>query len=148
MIVSQTTDLNKIIKVLKDPEIFDRISEDGPTSDTWLPSMDEAIFLSDAEGVGVVIYHAINSVTVEGHIQILSQHRDKAAEFSEQALQWLWDNTKFEKIIVQIPEIYPDVVKFVQKFGFSFEGVNKLSHRKNGRLHDQYYLGLIKPREV
>jgi RimJ/RimL family protein N-acetyltransferase len=148
MNVKQTLDLHKILKVLKDPEIFDRISEDGPTSDTWMPSMDEAIFLSDEEGIGVMIYHWVNSVTLECHVQVLAEHRSQAYEFGQKALEWAWQNTKATKIVAQIPEIYPSVIKFAYKNGFSFEGVNKLSHRKNGELHDQYYLGLIKPREV
>ena len=148
MKVERTLDLHKILKVLKDPEIFDRISEDGPTSDTWMPSMDEAIFLSDEDGIGVMIYHWINSVSLECHVQVLPEHRYKALEFGQAALNWAWENTEATKIVAQIPEIYPSVIKFAYKNGFSFEGVNKLSHKKNGSLHDQYYLGLIKPREV
>ena len=110
--------------------------------------MDEAIFLTDDENIGVMIYHWVNSVTLECHVQVLAGHRNKAHEFGRLALEWAWENTKATKIVAQIPEIYPSVVKFAYKNGFSFEGVNKLSHRKNGSLHDQYYLGLIKPREV
>jgi len=148
MIVERTTDLAKIVKVLKNPEIFERISEDGVYIDNWLPSLDDAIFLTDKENIGLMIYHEINSITIECHVQVLPEHRDKAMEFGKAVLEWAWENTKATKIVAQIPEIYPDVIKFAYKNGFSFEGVNKDSHLKNGVLHDQYYLGLIKPREV
>jgi RimJ/RimL family protein N-acetyltransferase len=148
MIIERTTDLAKIIKVLKNPEIFERISEDGVSIDNWLPSLDDAIFLTDKENIGLMIYHEINSITIECHVQVLPEHRGKALEFGKSAIDWAWENTKATKIVAQIPEIYPDVIRFAYKNGFSFEGINKDSYLKNGKVHSQYYLGLIKPREV
>jgi len=145
LIVSQTTNESKIIRVLKDPDIFNRISEDGPELESWMPHIDSAIFLTDDDNIGVMIYHWINGITLECHVQILPEHRDKALEFGEKALQWAWDNTKATKIVAQIPEIYPDVLKFAYKHGFSFEGVNHSSYLKNGKIHNQFYLGLIRP---
>jgi RimJ/RimL family protein N-acetyltransferase len=148
VIISETKDLDKIARVLKHPEIFDRISEDGPTLDTWMPNTDDALFVTDENNIGLMIYHWVNSVTIECHVQVLPKHRDQAHKFGQLVLEWAWDNTKATKIVAQIPEIYPSVIKFAYKNGFSFEGVNKLSYLKNGQLHDQYYLGLIKPCEV
>ena len=148
MIVERTDDIDKITRVLKHPEIFDRISEDGPSIEHWMPSVDEAIFLTDKDNIGVMILHWVNSVSLECHVQVLPEHRDGAFDFGQSALKWAWRNTKATKIVAQIPEIYPNVIRFAYKNGFSFEGVNKLSHMKNGTLHDQYYLGLIRPSEV
>lgn len=148
MIIERTTDLAKIIKVMKNPEIFERISEDGVSIDNWLPSLDDAIFLTDKENIGLMIYHEINSITIECHVQVLPEHRGKALEFGKSAIDWAWKNTKATKIVAQIPEIYPNVIRFAYKNGFSFEGINKDSYLKNGKVYSQYYLGLIKPREV
>lgn len=148
MIVDRTTDLAKILRVLKHPEIFNRISEDGPTAEAWMPSISDAIYIADTDGIGLMIYHWQNKITLECHVQVLPEHRDKAYEFGQAALDWAWKNTKATKIVAQIPEFYPDVLKFAYKNGFSFEGVNKDSYLKNGKVHSQFYLGLIKPSEV
>lgn len=143
MIVEQVFDKDRIAKVLKDPEIFDRIAEDGIlSSDYQIP--DDAIYVMNEDSTALMIYHHHNSVTLECHVQVLKDYRDIAMDFGKSALQWAWDNTKASKIVAQIPEIYPDVLKFALKNGFEIEGINESSYIKNGELYDQIYLGLIR----
>lgn len=148
MMVSRTLDVTKINNVLKHPAIFDRISEDGVFFEVWQPDTKQAFYLTDDQNIGVMVYHWINGITLECHVQVLPEHREKAFEFGQKAIRWAWMNTEATKIVAQIPSLYPDVLRFAYKHGFSFEGNNKQSYRKNGNIYDQYYLGLIKPTGV
>lgn len=148
MIISQTRNTEDINRVLKNPIIFERISEDGMNIEAWEPDTTDVIYLTDDSNAGIMIYHWINGITLECHVQVLPEYRELAHEFGRLSLKWAWDNTKATKIVAQIPSIYPDVVRFAYKNGFTFEGTNRQSYLKRGKIFDQYYLGLIKPREV
>lgn len=143
MIVERVFDKERIAKVLKDPEIFSRIAEDGiVASDYCAP--DDAVYIMDEHDRGLMIYHQVNSITVECHVHVLKDHRADAYDFGQSAINWLWKNTESLKIVAQIPEIYPNVIKFALKNGFEIEGLNEGSYIKSGELYDQVYLGLMK----
>lgn len=145
MIISETKDLDQIYRIFCDPEIYDRIADDGaPSIDDFVAVEpgDSVYYLTDENNIGLVFYHWKNCVTLEGHIQVLKEHRDQAIEFGGKCLQWAWENTDAQKIVVTVPEIYPDVVRFVMKFGFQVEGLCEGSYLKNSVLYDQMYLGI------
>ncbi len=145
MIISETRDIDKIKRVFCDPEIYERICDDGsPDAKDFEPAEpdDSVYYLTDEDGIGIVFFHWKNSVTLEGHIQILKEHRDQAIEFGTKSLEWVWENTHAMKIVVTIPEIYKDVLKFVGKFGFVVEGISERSYLKNSVLYSLVYMGL------
>jgi hypothetical protein len=135
--------------VLCHPEIYDRIAEDGmPNWEDYEPDIDGVMCVMDENKIGVMLYHWVNGITLECHIQILPEYRKEANKFCQLALEWVWDNTKATKIVAQIPELYPDVVKFAYKNGFQLEGMNESSYMKNGKIYSQMYLGLIRPEVI
>lgn len=145
MIFSETKDMDKIRSVLCDPEIYDRITDDGsPDLEDFNPTepSEGAFYITDEDNTGVVFIHWMNSVTIECHFQLLKEHRDRSEEFGYAALKWMWDNTKAQKIIAKIPEIYLDVIKYATKGGFKFEGINEKSYQKNGVLYGIVNLGI------
>lgn len=128
--------------VLETPAIFETISEDGMTE---VPLPDGPIYLCGyvPELVGCFILHKQSKATVECHVQVLPEHRkERAEEFGRAVIEWTWENTGAVKIVAQIPEIYPNVLRFAQSMGFQLEGINTKSHIKGGVLHDQWYVGL------
>lgn len=143
MIVDQVFDKKRIYKVLKDSEIFSRIAEDGIDIEEY-EAPDDAIYIMNANDTGLMIYHWQNEVTLECHVHVLKEFRYDAVEFGKASLDWAWKNTNAVKIVAQIPEIYPDVLKFALKNKFEIEGINESSYVKNGELYDQVYVGLIK----
>lgn len=125
--------------------MYDRISDDGsPSIDDFepVPPSDGIYYVTDEDNIGLVFYHWKNSICLEGHIQVLKEFRHLALDFGQAALDWAWNNTKAEKIIAVIPTLYPDVIKFTEKFGFEREGELKGSYLKNGVLYNQVYLGI------
>jgi len=143
MIVFPTRDMDKIKSVLCDEWIYNRISEDGtPSAEEYEPPTD-AVYLTDNDLSGVMIFHPINAATFEIHVQMLD--KSKAMEFGRSCIKWMWSNSEAIKIVAQIPEIYPDVCRFAEKNGFEKEGVNRSSYLKGGKVYSQIYYGLIKP---
>lgn len=148
MLVDRCFDVEVVRSILTHPDIYDRISEDGalPREDYIPPMIGCAYVLGivGAEPIGVMIYHPINGVTWECHVQVLPEfRRSHAEEFTQKAIAWAWDMGA-KKIVAQIPVIHPNVRQFALKCGFEDEGINRRSHMKNNQLHDQWYMGLVR----
>lgn len=143
MIVERVYELDRIYKVLKDPEIFARIAEDNISIEDY-KAPEDVIYIMDQLDTCLMIYHWRNQATLECHVHVLKNSRLNALAFGQSALDWAWDNTDAMKIIAEIPEIYPDVLKFALKNGFEIEGLNKSSYLKGGELYSQTYLGLMR----
>lgn len=145
MILTRTED-NEIIKsVLCHPEIYNRIQEDGaPNKEDFEPPAN-AMYITDSHNIAVMVYHWASNITLECHIHVLPEHRKDASKFCQLALEWAWDNTEATKIVAQIPDLYPDVLKFAIKNGFVIEGYNSESYMKDGNIYSQFYLGIKRP---
>ena len=145
MIVFPTSDKEKIKKVLCDPWVYDRITEDGsPEIGLYEPALSkEIIYLTDKDLTGIVIFHPVNAITQEIHVQVLD--RKLAKEFVKSCFNWVWNNTETMKVIAQIPEMYPDVYRFAEKMGMEREGENTGSYLKKGSISSQFYYGIRRP---
>ena len=145
--IEETFNPELIRRVMCDQEIYSRISSDATVNaEDWYPAIDEndrwlAAYVN-GELAGVLNTHPHNPVCWEGHIQILKPYRRYAHQLFRLALDWAWQNTPAEKIVVQIPAIHLDVIEFVQAHGFLVEGVNTRSIKKYGVLLDQIHMGL------
>ena len=129
--------------VLNHPEIYKTVAED----DGQIVMPEEYWYLCGyvPELMGCFILHKQGKVTVECHVQVLPEfRRDYADEFGHKAIEWVWQNTDALKLVAQIPFLYPNVKDFALKMGFEIEGINEASYMKRGKIHNQWYLGLIK----
>ena len=148
MIVERCYDVEVIKALATEPDVYERIREDGwPSSDHYRPDLYNCIYVvgyvnSDPIGMGIAC--PINNVTCEGHFAVLPKYREQyASELFSKTIEWIFSK-EFSKVVVQIPFLYPDVKRFVEKHGFELEGVNRKSVMKNGEIHDQWYLGLVR----
>ncbi len=148
VIAKRTTDAELIKSIVFLPEIFDCISEDG--IDDFESDVNRDCWISikkDDLCIGIYHLHPHNSATLEIHAHILPEHRERYSIDSGKAiLKWILDESPdmYQKIIAQVPKLYPNVKAFCEINGFVVEGVNRLSHRKNGTLHDQWLLGITR----
>ncbi len=149
MRITRTFDPEIVKSVMLSPEIWETVAEDNQLPELFEPEMVSDCWLqvaADDELVGLYNIHATNAVTLEIHCQILPEYREEhAKESSRHVLQWILDNApEYEKVIAQIPTLYPEVKHFTLNAGFQEEGLNRLSYRKNGTLYDQWLLGITK----
>lgn len=146
IIASRTYNSNLVREILLDPEINERISDDSH-ADIDIDVNKDCWVKMEVEGdlVGVYRLHALNRWTVQIHAHVFAKHRDNHAfDTGKAILRWFIDTTDYLKIVAEIPECYPDVVKFTQKFGFRIEGFNRQSRMKEGKLIDQIWLGITR----
>lgn len=130
--------------VLRDPEIYSCISEDG--MDEWTMP-ENCIYLCGYldEVIGCFILDKRSTYCADVHVQVLPQYRKQySQQFGRGVLEWTWNNTELRKLVAEIPTLYQNVLTFAISMGFKVEGVNRQSFLKGGDLHDQWYVGLIK----
>ena len=76
------------------------------------------------------------------HKTVQSRILKYAQEIGQGTLEWIWANTPAQKIMAVIPDLYPNVIRFVHQFGFRLNGINTRSILKDGQLHDQWIMGI------
>lgn len=141
------TDLIKDIMI----ELWDTVAEDGVKPGEYKPNVDDECWVEMLVGdkcIGVYRVHALNSATLQIHAQILPEYRKEYSKATgRRILSWISENAEdnYQKVVAEVPTIYPNVIKFVIANGFKLEGVNRLSYRKDGVLYDQCLMGITRP---
>lgn len=145
-----TNDVDEIKSVLCHPEIYPVISCDGsPDSENYIPDDGPIYLLGEIEEtgkiIGLFIVHQNGGHDYWCHFQVLPEYRKIwAFLFGEKAINWAFSNIpNCKKLVAQIPEIYPNVIKFAVKMGFKLEGENRQSYYKDCACFDQFYMGRL-----
>lgn len=142
MIVEPARSIEDIMTVVM--AVWDSISSDLMSDyEGWEPdqSKDYLIGYIEDKPIGLFVFYRNTDVSLWVHIQVLPEYRKEYAyEFGQKCI----DKVRHlaVKLCAQIPVIYPNVIQFAEKSGFEVEGINKVSHLKNGELVDQVYLGM------
>ena len=125
--------------------VWDDVSEDNVKQFTpdllneiWL-----GLFVND-EYVGMYRFHSLTSVLLEGHVFMLPAHRQHSLRCANEVLKWLCKNTAFNKIIVNIPECFSNVINFVKALGLKKQGYNSESYKKDGVLIGMLQYGILR----
>lgn len=153
--IVQCKDSNLIKQVMTTPKIWNAAVEDNsPVSrETWEPIMEGILWIAalkveDSKRTlyGMWMLCPISSTVIAIHTGILPKYWGKPenVEFAKLAAQWIWENTPARKVVSYIPVTLPNVLKFAQRAGMKLEGINERSFLKDGKLIDQYYVGLCK----
>ena len=133
--VRPTANLDDIKAVLSHPAIWDVIASDGmPGPDEFDWSLyDKWLSIGgnvDGKPVAIMMFHPF----LDGdklHIHVLPEFRkEHARNFAEQALKWA-----AYPLYADIPDIYPNVQRFTESFGFVHIDRFYSGRSKNG---DQY----------
>lgn len=140
--------VEEVEPILKAPELFDRIAEDGISIDDYEIEFNGhqryMMVMLDDLAIGVWNLYPVNSVTLNIHCNILEQYREHGKQAGRLILEWFVGECpkQYQKLNAEIPVIYPEVYHFTKNFGFSDEGINRQSIKKNGVLVDQSRLGI------
>lgn len=142
------SDPEQIAPVLRDPFIWDHISDDysGNAADFVPPVTPDRVYLGAFDGealVGVFLYHFHTRTMAEVHSCILRSHRGRwALDQAKASLRFIFDNTTCRKVITHVPDYNKPALSFALRVGMTLEGNNRASFLKNGVLHDQALLGI------
>ena len=125
--------------------MWDNVCEDGHTIEEFDPEPEANCWVAMGD-YGVYCLHPHNRVTLEIHAFILPEHRKEHSEMSgKKILEWIYSEAEqYKKVIAQIPKLYPNVRDFCLKQGFALEGINRMSHLKDGKLMDMWLMGITR----
>ncbi|MCH7391815.1 GNAT family N-acetyltransferase [Acinetobacter dispersus] len=141
----ELTSLEDVNKIILNEHIQDDISDD-PTKGFAIQSLQnhEWIGVVDDDQIqGLFLLVSQNSISVEIHTCLLPSLRGiKAIEAGKLILNLIFQ--KYEKVISWIPENNRKAKLMSYRLGFEVEGINRASFLKNGKLHDQFLVGLTK----
>ena len=152
MQLERTKDFDLVKMVLTHPDIYRHLSDDGsPPREMYRPLVDDSIiYLAVYAGepsllMGVFSFVPSNRATTEVHTSLLphawgTESRKACAE----AIQWVWENTHFLRIITSVPDYNALALKLAKDAGLIEYGRNPKSYLKNGKLFDQILLGVSK----
>ena len=122
--------------------LWNEISEDDAPE--FIPDVINEYWVSIyAEGLaGIYRIHQITSVCYQIHAFMIDRTQKESGVI---ILKWCVDNIEdMQKLIAEIPVIYPNVYGFTKNQGFQDEGINRHSFTKNGKIHDQHRLGITR----
>lgn len=101
-------------------------------------------YLVNEANTGVIRVDPMNSITCSLHMATLPELWGHGHEFAQEALEWGFKNTLYQKIVGIIPTYNERIIKLVKDLGFKQEGVLTKSFLKNWVLADQLIFGLSK----
>jgi len=114
--------------------VWDEISEDN--APPYQPDITTEVYVGlfdDGEYVGMYRLHQHTSVMWEGHVFMLPDHRKHSVVGGHAIQAWIIENIpELRKMIVHIPECFPNVIEFVKSIGLTEQGYNADSYTKNG----------------
>jgi RimJ/RimL family protein N-acetyltransferase len=141
--VKPSTDADAIWNILLNDEVWDGVSDDKtPKHKVDLPAHYHYLLSDDADGV--VMFYPRNSVEVEIHVAILPEAKHRSYYYIKRAINYLFNNSQYEKITAIIPFTNMGVYRMALQLGFQTEGINRMSFLKHGTLHDQWLVGLTR----
>lgn len=134
------------------PKVYPAASDDGsPTVDSYKPPVSPYVMYlgcydDESRYVGLFMLVTVNVATVELHTFMLPKAwGPKAKACAAAAADWIWENTKFIRIITVIPDFNRLAIKFAETGGMSRYGLNPQSWLKNGKVFDTVLMGISKP---
>ncbi len=147
MKVCTIEDIEAVDRVLKHTSVYNRIFDDNcPKVESFsaekLLQSDCHIIMANKDTIFVFIPH--NSSTFDVHVTSTPEGRkDKAIKSGYDATEYAFTQIDgCKKLICFIPEIYKNVMRYVEKLGFEEEGVITESYLKNDKLHNEHIYGL------
>jgi RimJ/RimL family protein N-acetyltransferase len=139
-----------VYEILTDPSVFDWISDDG----SRLSDMDllveaylsnDRIYVLMPNDLSVFLAVPTNFVTYEIHTNILPEGRGKMAVLAaNECTEWMFRNTPCMKLSTWVPENNRKAKMFALLCGMRVEGNSRLSFLKDGKLQDQFLMGLTR----
>lgn len=148
MILKRAETVEEADQILKDPEIFGRIAEDG-IDEHETPFDGNQCYMMMYENdipIGVWCLYPVNSSTLNIHCNILKRYRKHSKEARRLIIEWFFSDAprQYVKLNAEIPCIYKEVYYYTKGGGFRDEGINRSSIVKSGKIIDQWRLGLTR----
>ena len=134
MITASFAPIEDVRKLVYDDELYDRITDDNcpPKEEFEMPS-------EGYEAVGGYIDGKIVSLFMvhdkKMHFMVLKPFRKFAGKLWKVSIKFMPCSGYCE-----VPALYGSLINFAKKHGFIETGIERLAHKKNGKLYDIHTL--------
>lgn len=126
------------------PEIWERCADD--LTDKWYPRTDNTVYLLVIEGndlIGIIEIDGTTSIEMTIHPYLLKKKRHKGREMMRLFFEFFL-KMDYMKVAAIIPICYQQVFNFATKLGFKLEGIKRQSAIKQGKILDQWVIGITR----
>ena len=147
MHIHRSRDEKAIQAILSHPKVHPWLIDDLTPKDCKPVMHDSIIYLMDVDKTGVVRFDPMNGVCCQAHIATLPAMWGKAVEFSTMSIQWIFKNTKYQKIMTMVPEYNSLTVRLCRKLYMTQEGVLTKAFLKDWNLYSLIIFGINKHQE-
>ncbi len=146
----RTFDYARITELLRDPELYPFISDDFAPPIEEVTAVENSglwyILARDGDTVlGCYLFEPRSPLLWEFHTVMPLDGRALTA--MKELLGpggWLWSHTSCLRAVTYVPEYNVIARRFGLRAGLTEWGKNPKSYRKNGRLHDEIWMGISK----
>lgn len=122
--------------------------EDGTDFNKWQPRIGEnylwLLVKQGGEIIAVCKMGIIQASMVDMHPYAMPGKCNKWKSIVKCILRWVYANKKINKVISFIGTNHITTYNLALKIGFNNEGLIKKSYLKDGKLHDQFIVGLTR----
>ena len=150
MTFERTQDWELVKRIVTHPKIYPYVGDDFSVDPSlWEPEKNEAIWYlavkDEGTIIGLFVYFPENYVCWHVHVCLLpiAWGRKAILAFCE-CIRWVFQNTPCERIVGSVPMWNFPAARLARNAGMTEFGINKASHLKKKRLHDQILFGISK----
>jgi len=146
IVLKETTDSDYIKSVFKHDSIWEWISDDSCSKESFEPLIHESIayLIPELDGVptGVLMLVKCNAVTMELHTAILPEYRGKCVGETFERLKAWASNLGYSRIRTWVCDSNKPAMIASKRVGFEYVGTEQKAFLKDEKLHDLHLYGI------
>lgn len=151
MIFAESTDYALIKSILDHPAVRRSVRDDFAADEDWKPVVHPTVrYLIAKDGdevIGLFVVVFVSAVLFLIHLMFLpSAWGERSRRALKEGIEWLWANSKCQRITGEILDTNKAALKAMTAVGFEIWGINHLSAMKGGKLVDVIHVGLSRDR--
>lgn len=151
--LTRPVDVNEIGDIMREEDVWSNITDDGSsvfslshlTAIIGVHNLYFLVPIIQGVRVGVFFLHPHNYIAYELHSMVRKENRGRLVrEGLMEVGEFMFNSTPCQKIVTMVPSGNYRA-KFMARFmGMEYEGINRKSLLRNGKLMDQYIYGACK----
>jgi len=145
MILETTRDINLIQSIMTDSDIWEKIKIDRVSKEEFKAEIPSNMLVLAAKVENVIGLHLFRKGTesVIYHPMLLKSFRKEfGREFFDKGIKWLFNNTPYKIIDVEIPITHRSTINLAKHLNFKESGIKKEGVEQNGHKLDLQLLRL------
>ncbi len=145
-VVTPCIDYKLVKEICLDPDILHRLSDDFFDIETYKPENDGAWLRCDRNNtcVGIVRMTVISPLDLRIHINIPKKHRTSCLHIGRAFIDFVEQRKgNYVKLSTCVGEQYTTVIRFAEKIGFTNDGLDRMSYKRDGKIYDSIIMSYI-----